>query len=66
MQETKNGTKTVRFLTGTWYEVTYPADLDIDLEEIYTAYWSYGQKLPEGVFVAEQEVDHIWETYSDW
>lgn len=66
MQETKNGMKTARFLTGTWYEVEYPADMEVDLEEIYTAYWSHGVKLPQGVYVTEQEVDHIWETYSDW
>lgn len=66
MQETKNGTKVARFLTGTWYEVTYPADQDIDLEQVYSAFWSCTEPLPAGVEVTEQEVDHIWETYSDW
>lgn len=58
-------TKTYRFLTGTWYEVTIPADKEgqpgYDPEEIYAAYWDFDGELPEGVEVDESEVDHIWE-----
>lgn len=48
------------FLTGTWYEVTWPDDKDYDLEDMYDKYWMGG--LPEDVEVSEGEVSHIWDS----
>lgn len=57
-------TVTYRFLTGTWYDVTIPADKEgqpgYSPEEIYDAYWN-DEEIPEDVEVTESEVDHIWE-----
>ena len=49
----------VRFMTGTWYTMTFPADKDYDLEDLYNKYWMGG--LPKDVEVHEDEVDHTWE-----
>jgi hypothetical protein len=52
-------------MTGTWYDVTIPADKKDDPayqpEEIYEAYWAFPSELPADVDVDESEVDHIWE-----
>lgn len=56
-------TREIRFMTGTWYTVTIPAnkmnDPAYEPEAIYNAYWMGG--LPEDVEVHEDEIDHIWE-----
>lgn len=48
------------FISGTVYQVTYPDGADIDLEDIYSAYFDFGD-LPDGVEVEEIEVTHYWE-----
>lgn len=58
-QATIQETKSIRFMTGTWYTITMPADSSYDPEELYDQYWS--GELPEDVEVDEDEVDHIWE-----
>lgn len=59
----EDGTITYRFMTGTWYTVTIPADKKddpaYDREELYNAYWQGG--LPKDVEVDEDELDHVWE-----
>jgi hypothetical protein len=61
----EDGKITYRFMTGTWYDVTIPADKKDDPayqpEEIYAAYWTFPSELPADVNVDESEVDHIWE-----
>lgn len=61
----EDGKITYRFLTGSWYQITIPADKkddpDYDPEQLYGAYWSYDEQVPDGVEVDELEVSHIWE-----
>lgn len=61
----EDGTITYRFMTGTWYTITIPADKKDDSayqpEELYDAYFAFPMNLPDDVDVSEDEVDHIWE-----
>ena len=56
-------TTTIRFLTGTWYDIVIPTD-KVDAEgysptELYDAY--FNDELPDDVEVNEVEVSHVWE-----
>lgn len=54
---------TLRFMTGSWYEIDLPDD-KVDTEgyqpeELYNAY--FNDELPDDVDVNEVEVSHVWE-----
>lgn len=56
-------TTTIRFLTGTWYDIVIPTD-KVDTEgysptEIYNSYFN-DEELPDDVEVIEGDVDHIF------
>jgi hypothetical protein len=51
---------TTYFITGTTYQVTYPDGAEIDLEDVYSAYFG-DEDMPDGVEVEECEVTHFWE-----
>ena len=48
------------FISGTMHIVEYPDGADIDLSEVYDAYFN-DEELPEGVEVIESEVNSYWE-----